>query len=104
MNRVIRKEKPDQVLLPTTEIRGYVSIANKLRSDTASQTNTTIQQTLFHIKKVTGLGHSDWNHFPIGSLNSGIDVPRPGRNIDKQPRMYPQGPIVTTIPDSNIDK
>ena len=53
---------------------------------------------------MTGPGHNDRNHFPIGSLNSGIDVPRSGRNIDNRTSMKPQEPIVTTIPDSNREK
>ena len=50
---------------------------------------------------MTGPGHSDQNHLPIGSLNSGIDVPRSGRNIDNPTGMNPQGPIVITISESN---
>ena len=46
----------------------------------------------------TGPVHSGWNHFPIRSLNSGIDVPRSVRNIYNRTGVNPQGPIVTTIP------
>ena len=53
---------------------------------------------------MTELEHSELNHFPIMSLDSGIDVPRSGRNIDNHTVMNPQGLIVTTIQESNIAK
>ena len=64
----------------------------------------TSQPTIVHLKQATGPVHNDRNHFPIGILNSGIDVPRYGRNIYNQSGMKPQVPIVTTIPESSIEK
>ena len=93
-------EKPDQILLTTIEIGGSVMISNTLRTDTENRTDTTIQPTIVHLRKSTGPGQSDRNHFPIGSLNSGIDVTISGRNIDNRTGMKPQGTIVTTIPES----
>ena len=78
-----------------------VSIANPFRTDIKNWTDHTIQPTIIHFKKANGPVHSDRNHFLMGILNSGIDVPRYGRNIDKCTRMNPQGPIMTTIPKSN---
>ena len=82
-------EQPAQIFLTTTEIGGYVSIANTLKYGTKNRTNPTIQPTIFHFKQSTKQGNSDWNHSPIGSLNSGIDVPRSGRNIDNRTGMNP---------------
>ena len=61
----------------------------------------TIQPTIVHLNQLAGPGHSDWNHFFIGSLNSGIDVPISNRNIDKRTGMNAQGPTVTTTQESN---
>ena len=97
-------EQPDQILLKNTEIGGSVSIAKKLRTDTANRNDPTIQQTTVHLKKGTGLGNSDRNHLPKGSLNSGIYVTRSGRNIYNNTGMNPQGQIVTTIPEYNRAK
>ena len=63
----------------------------------------TIQPTIVHLNQATGPGHSDQNHFPIRILNSGIDIPRSGRNIDNLFGMNLQVPIVTKTPKSNID-
>ena len=82
-------EQPAQILLPNTEIRVFVSIVDTLRTDTANQTDLTIQPTIFHLNQATGPGHNERNHFPIGGLNSGIDVPRSGRNIDNPTGMNP---------------
>ena len=84
-----------QILFPTTEIGGSVSITNTLGSDTANRT------AIILFKQATVPGHSDRNHLPIGSFNGGIDVLRSRQNIDKCNGMNPQGPIVTTIPESN---
>ena len=53
----------------------------------------TIQTTIVHLKESTRLGHIDQNHFLVSSLNSGIYVPRSGRNIDNHTGMNPQEPI-----------
>ena len=74
---------------------------NKLRDDTANQTYPTIQLATAQFNQVTATGHSDQKHFPIGILNSGIDVPKYGRNIDNHTDINPQEPIVTTIPESS---
>ena len=90
-----------QILFPTTEIGGYVSIANTLRADTENQTDPTIQPTTTHFKQATGTGNSERKHSPIGVLNICIDVPISVWNIDSHTGMNPQGPIVTMIPGSN---
>ena len=95
-------EQLDKILFPITKIVGSVSIADTLRTGTANCTDPTIQPTIFHPKQATRLGRSDRNHFPIGSLNSVIDVPRSGQNIDNHTRMNPQVTIVTMIPESFI--
>ena len=82
-------EKPVQIFLDT-EIGESVSIANTIRSYTVNRMDPSIQPTIFHLKKVTGPGHSYRNHFLFGSLNRGIDVPRSGRNIDNCTGMNPQ--------------
>ena len=79
-------------------------LGKSLRADTENRADPTIQPIIVHLKKVTGPEHNERNHFPIGSLNSGIDVPRSGRNIDNRTGLKPQGPIVTTIPESNKSK
>ena len=94
---MIDTEQLVQILLPTTEIGGFVSIANKLRAETENWMNPTIKRTIIHFKQATIPVHSDQNHFPICSLNSGFDVPRHGRNIDNRTGMNPQGPIMTKI-------
>ena len=72
-----------------------------LRTDTVNQTNPTIKPTIIHINQATIPGHSYPNHFLIGSLNSDVDVPIYGHNIDNRTGVNPQGLIVTTIPESN---
>ena len=94
-------EQPAQVLLLTTEIGGAISITNKIRTDTANRMDPTIQTTIFHFNQATGPGHSDRNHFPLGSLYSSTDFPISGRNIDNRTGMNPQVHIVATIIDSN---
>ena len=95
---MVGTEQLEEILLPTTEIGGSVSIANTLRTDTDNRTDPTIQPTIVHIDQATKRVQSDQNHFPIGILNSGIGVPIYGRNIDNHTGMNPQGPIITTIP------
>ena len=80
-------EQPDQFLLPNTEIGESVRIDNTLSTGTAYQTDPTIQLTIFHLNQATWPGHSDQNHFPIQSLNSGIDFPRFMCNIDHRTGM-----------------
>ena len=94
-------EQSAKILFPATEIGGYVSITNTLRSDTVNIIDPTIKPIIVHFKQKTGLGHSDWNHPPIGRFISSIDVPRYWRNIDNRTGMNPQGPIVTLITESN---
>ena len=101
-NQMTGTEQPDQILFPTNEIGGCVSIANTLRNNTENRTDPTIQITTVHLKQVNRPRKSDRNHFSIGSLNNGIDVPRPGQIIDNQTGMNPHVPIVTTILESNI--
>ena len=95
-------EQPAQILLLTTEMGGSISITNLLGDDTNNRMDSTIQPTISHFKQEAVPGHSDWYHFLIGSLNNGIDVPRPGQIIDNQTGMNPHVPIVTTILESNI--
>ena len=94
-------EQRAQILLPTTEIGGsvkyFMSIENPFRTNTENWMDPIIQPTLLQFNQATGLGHSDWYYFPLGSLNSGTDVPRSGRNICNRSGVNPQGPIVTTI-------
>ena len=99
-NQMTGREQLAQILLPTTEIGGSVSIANTIRTDTENWNEPTIQPTIVHLKQVTVAGHSDRNHFPISILNGFIDIPRSGQNIDNRTGMNQQGPIVTTIPES----
>ena len=95
------KEQPAQILLMNKKIGGSISIARTLRTDTANWTDPNIQLIIVHTKQATGLGHSDWNHFPIGILNSVVGVPISRHNIDNRTGLNPQGPIVTTITESN---
>ena len=76
-------------------------LGRSLRTDTVNRTDPTSQPTIFHLKQEAGTGHNDQNHSPIGSLNSCIDVPRSGWNIDNRTVIKPQGPIMTTITESN---
>ena len=87
----------DTLLIPSL----ITTIGKILRTDTANLRYPTIQPTTVHLKQATGLGHSDHNHLPIGSLNRGIIIPRSRRNIYNRTVMKPQGPIVTTILESN---
>ena len=89
------------MLFLTNEIGGSISIGDQLSSDTENLTNPTIKPTIFYSKQATGPGHSDWNHLPIGILNTGIDVPIYRQNIDNHTDMNPQGPISTTVLESN---
>ena len=75
--------------------------ANPSMDGTLNCTDITIQPAIDHFNQATGPVHSDHNHFPLGSLNSGTGFPRSGRNIVKYSGMNPQVPIVTTIPDSD---
>ena len=86
-NGMTGTEQPDQFLLPNTEIGESVSIDNTLSTGTAYQTDPTIQLTIVHLNQATWPGHSDRNHFPIQSLNSGIDFPRSMCNIDHRTGM-----------------
>ena len=98
-------EKPAQILFQTTEIGGSVKysmgIENPFRTDTENCTDPTIKPTAVHFNQATKLGHIDWKHFLLGSLDSGTYVTRYGRNIDNHTEMNPQTPIVTTIPESS---
>ena len=94
-------EQPAQILLPTTEIVGSISIANPFRTETANQRDPTIQPTIVPFKQANVPGNSDHKYFPIGSLNSGMDVPRSAQNIDNLTDMNPWGTIVTTKPEYN---
>ena len=100
-NRMMGTEQPYKILLPTTKIGRSITIANTLRTDTENRTDPTIQPKILHPKQATEMVHSECNHFPIRNLNSGIDVTIYGRNIDNPTGMNPQGPIGTTIPESN---
>ena len=101
-------KQPSQISFPTTEIGGAVKhsmgIANPFRDNTVNQTDPNIQPTIVYFKQATVPVHSDPNHFPLGSLDSGSEVPRSRQNIDNCTKMTLQGPIVTTIPDSNRAK
>ena len=77
-------------------------LGKSIRNDIENWTEPTIQPTIVHLKQATGTGNSDWNHFPIMSLNSGINVLGYGRNIHNLTEMKPHVTIVTTIPESNI--
>ena len=79
-------------------------LGKSLKNYISNRTDPTSQPTILNLNKSTGPRHKDRNHFSIRSLNSGIDVPRSGRNIDNRTGMKPQGPIVTTIPESNRAK
>ena len=95
----------DKVLLPT-EIGGSVKLSigimNPFRTHTVNQTDPAIQKITVWSNLETEPGHSDWEYFPLESLESGTDVPRSGRNIDNRTGMNSQVPIVTTILESNI--
>ena len=82
-------EQLAKILFLTTEIGGYLIIENKLSTYTDNWMDPTIQATMFHLNQATGPGHSDQNHLPISSLNSGIGVTRSGRNIDNCTGMNP---------------
>ena len=97
-------EQPYKILFPTTEIGGSESNANPLRAGTENRTDPTIKKTIVHFKQTTVPGKIDQNQFPISNLNSGIDVPIHGYNIDNRTGINPQGPIVTTIQESNKTK
>ena len=98
-------EQTGQISLPTTEIRRSIKhlmgIANPIRTDTENLMDSTIQPTIVQLNWATATGHIDQNHSLLGTLDSGTDVPRSGRNIDNHTEMNPQGPIMNTIPKSN---
>ena len=79
-------------------------LGKSLRTDTDNWAEPNNQLTIVHFKQATGPRHNGRNYIPIGILNSGIDVTRYVRNIDNHTGMKPQGPIVTTIPESNREK
>ena len=82
-NRMEGMEQPAQILFPTTEIGGsikyFTGISNSFNNDTANQMDHSIKPTIDHFKPATLLWHSDMNHFPLGSLYSGTDVPKSGK-------------------------
>ena len=82
-------------------IRMTTTLGKSLRTDTVNLMDPTGQPKIVHIKKATGQGKNDQNPFPIGSFNVGIDVLIYRQSIDNPNGMKPQGPIVTTIPESN---
>ena len=94
-------EQPAQISLPTTEIGESISIVNPFRTETANQKDPIIQPTIVHLKQSNVPGNSDQKYFPIGSLNSGMDVPRSAQNIDNHTEMKPYGTKVIIIPESN---
>ena len=53
-----------------------MSIANPFRTDTSNRIDPSIQPTILHFEQATGAEHSDRNHFPLSSLDSGTDVPK----------------------------
>ena len=81
-----------------------MGITDPFRTDTTNRRNPIIQPTIVQFYQDTILVHSDQNHFPIGSLDSGTDAPISGRNIDNRTEMNPQGPIGTTTLESNREK
>ena len=85
-NRMTDTKQPVLILMMTNKIGGAVKhlmgIGKPFRDDTENWTDPTIQATIVHFKKAIRMRHSDWNHFILGILNSGIDVPIFGRNID----------------------
>ena len=98
-------KQPVHISLPTPEIEGAVN--TQWVSLTHSGTTQKIVWTpLFNqllpssgkwLEQDTVIGTTP----PLRILNSGIDVPRSGRNIDNCTGMNPQGPIVTKIPEYN---
>ena len=101
---MIGTEQLAHISLPTEisgSVKWLVGITNPFRTDAANCTDLTIQPIIVHSNRATGLGHSDWEYCPIGSLDSGTNVPRSRRNIYNRTWMNPQGPIVTTIQESN---
>ena len=91
------KSDPKKIPIPSLN----TLLGKNLRTDTENWTNPTIQPTTIYLKQATGPGHIDRNHFPIGSLNSGINVPKYGQNIDNRTEMKPLGPIMNMIPEFN---
>ena len=76
-------------------------LGKSIRTVIENWTDPTSPPTIIHLKQETGPQQNDQNQFPIRILNSGIDVPRSGLNIDNCTGMKPQGPIMNTIPESN---
>ena len=82
-------EQLAQVLLPI-KTGGYenfsVGIAHPSRSHRASQNESTIQPTIMHSNQPTGLGHSDWEYYPLGIFRNGTDFRSggSGRSIDNR--------------------
>ena len=103
-NQITGTEQLSQIMFLTTEIGGSVSTANTLRTNTVNRRGPTIQPTIIHLNQATRMGHSERNHFLIGSFNSGIGVPRSRCTIDNHSRMNQQVSIVTTIQESNKAK
>ena len=66
-----------------------VVVANPFRNHKANRKKPTIQPTIVHFNQATVPGHSDWDYFPLGSLDSGTDVPISGRNIYNHTGMNP---------------
>ena len=72
-------ERTDQILFMTTEIEGSIKyimgIADPFRTNTENRMDPTIQPAITHLNQVTGTGHSDCNHFNLGSLDGGHRIP-----------------------------
>ena len=96
-------EQRGRILL-LTEIGGTVKfpsgIVELFETHTANKRDPTIQLTIVHFNQLSTPGHIAWYNSPLGSLDSITGDPRSRRNIDNRTEMNPQGPIVTTIPES----
>ena len=64
-------------------------LTNPFRADTANCMYPTIKSIISCFKQSNGPVHCDQNYDPLRSLNSGIDVPISGRNIDNRTGMNP---------------
>ena len=78
-----------------------MGITEPFSTDAKNMRNPIIQPAIVQLYQETTTVHSDQNHSPLGSLDSGTDIPISGRNIDNRTGMNPQGPIGTTILESN---
>ena len=76
-------------------------LGKSLRNDTVNRMDPTFQPTIVHLKQSTVRVHSDRKHVPVSSLNSDNNFPISKMNVDNHTEMKPQGPIVTTIPESH---